>query len=115
MNAAATLRQARRHAGLSQRALAERAETSHSTIAAYEAGRKAPSVTTFARLLRAAGAEVDGTLRDVIGGPDSSERGRELIAVLELAAMFPAQHAATLTAPVFPHPGSTSRRTRRAA
>jgi transcriptional regulator with XRE-family HTH domain len=115
MNAAVTLRHARRRAGLSQRALAERADTSHSTIAAYEAGRKAPSVTTFARLLRAAGAEVDGTLRDAVGGPDASERGRELIAVLELAAMFPAQHSSTLTAPVFPHPRPTPRRVRRAA
>ena len=115
MNPAATLREARNRAGLSQRALAERAETSHSTIAAYEAGRKAPSVTTFARLLRAAGAEVDGTLRAAIGGPDASERGRELIAVLELAAMFPAHHSSTLTAPIFPRPGSTSCRSHRAA
>ena len=102
MNAAPTLRHARRRADLTLRELAGRAGTSHSTLAAYEAGRKVPSVATFLRILRAAGVEVDGTLRASVSGPDAADRGRELIEALDLAAMFPARHEPTLTAPVFP-------------
>lgn len=52
------LRQARARAGLSQRALAERAGTSGPTVAAYEAGSKEPRLTTLDRLVRAAGQEL---------------------------------------------------------
>ena len=58
MSAAVTLRRARQRSGLSLRELAGRAGTSHSTVAAYEAGRKVPTVETFDRLLRAAGFEL---------------------------------------------------------
>ena len=102
MIAAPTLRQARRRAHLTLRELAGRAGTSHSTLAAYEAGRKVPSVATFARILRAAGVELDGGLRTSVGGADDTDRGRELIEALDLAAMFPARHEPILTAPVFP-------------
>ena len=54
MDAARTLRRARRDAGLSLRALAGRAGTSHATLAAYEAGRAVPRVDTLDRILRAA-------------------------------------------------------------
>lgn len=101
MDAASTLHAARRRAGLSLRELAARAGTSHGTLAAYEAGRKDPGVATLARILRAAGYEVQGTLRPAIGGVDPVARGRELEAVLALAAEFPARHADRLSAPVF--------------
>ena len=44
--------------GLSQRDLAERAGTSQPAIAAYEAGRKDPSVSTLAKIVRAAGLDL---------------------------------------------------------
>jgi len=56
MDVAATLREARRRAGLSQAALAARSGTSQATISAYESARKQPSVDTLSRLLAAAGA-----------------------------------------------------------
>jgi transcriptional regulator with XRE-family HTH domain len=101
MIAAATLRAARVRAGLSLRELARRAATSHSTLIAYESGRKIPSVETFDRILRAAGFSVGLEVLPVVGGPDPAERGRELAEVLELAEHFPARHAATLTFPRF--------------
>ncbi len=96
--------QARRTAGLSLRELAGRAGTSHSAIAAYEQERTSPTFATLERILTAAGFAIDVTLaprpgRDEI---DRTARGRELVEVLELAAMFPATHDPTLT---FPHFG----------
>ncbi len=101
MEAAPALRSARRRAGLSLRALAARAGTSHSTLAAYEAGRKAPSVDTFERVLRAAGYELRAELTPAVGGPDAAARGRELVEVLDLAARFPARHSPRLDFPRF--------------
>ncbi len=49
---------ARLKTGLSQTELARRAGTSQPTIAAYEAGRKEPSVSTLARVVRAAGVDL---------------------------------------------------------
>ena len=48
MDAATTITWVRREAGLTLRALAARAGTSHATIAAYEAGRKVPNADTLA-------------------------------------------------------------------
>lgn len=101
MDTSALLRRARRDAGLSLRALAQRAGTSHSTLAAYEAGRKTPSISTLERLLRAAGFELTVELHRGAGGRDREARGRELIEVLTLAEQFPARHARTLPYPVF--------------
>jgi transcriptional regulator with XRE-family HTH domain len=102
MDARTTLRSARRRAGLSLRQLARRAGTSHATLAAYEAGRKTPSVATLDRIVRSAGFEVDAEMSPSVGGTDLADRGRELLEVLELAALFPARHAATLDFPAFP-------------
>jgi transcriptional regulator with XRE-family HTH domain len=102
MDAAMTLRRARRRSGLSLRALAARAETSHSTLSAYEAGRKVPTVETFDRIVRAAGFELGVELTPAVGGIDRTARGRELAEVLELAEQFPTRHAAKLDFPVFP-------------
>lgn len=103
MNAARVLRETRLQTGLTIRELARRAGTSHSTIAAYEAGRKVPTVQTFDRLLRAAGFAADVTLAPRIdnAGGDRTARGRELIEVLELAEMFPARPSEALTFPRF--------------
>jgi transcriptional regulator with XRE-family HTH domain len=104
MNAGATLRSARRRAGLSLRELAARAETSHSALAAYEAGRKVPTVETLDRIVRAAGYELDIELTPNVGGPDREARGRELVEVLELAALFPARIEPELAFPRFGRP-----------
>ena len=103
MDAGRILRDARLDAGLTIRGLARRAGTSHSTIAAYEARRKVPTVQTFDRLLRAAGFATDVTLARRVGEPegDRAARGRELIEVLELAAMFPARPGKLLAFPPF--------------
>ena len=80
-----------------------RAHTSHSTLAAYEQGRKTPNVDTLDRILTACGFHVDVTLevRPADVAVDPVARGRELVEVLELAEMFPARHSPTLTAPRF--------------
>lgn len=57
------LRRARVHAHLSQRDLAERAGVAHSTVARIESGARQPSVPTWAKLLRAIGADLTVTER----------------------------------------------------
>ena len=52
------IRIARREAGMTQQALADRAGTSQAAVSAYESGRRSPSVDTLCRLLGAAGFEV---------------------------------------------------------
>jgi len=101
VNASSLIHQVRSRAGLSLRELARRAGTSHSTLSAYEKGRKVPTVETLDRIVRAAGFVAGVELEPDVGGPDRSARGRELVEVLELAAMFPARHAATLEFPRF--------------
>ena len=55
--AGSLIKLARLQRGLSQRDLARRSATSQPTIAAYEAGRKDPSLSTLTRILRAAGLD----------------------------------------------------------
>jgi transcriptional regulator with XRE-family HTH domain len=101
MHAASIIRTTRQRAGLSLRALARRAGTSHATLAAYEAGRKVPSVETLDRIVRSAGYELEIGVGPNVGGADRAARGRELVEVLELAALFPARHRETLEFPIF--------------
>jgi transcriptional regulator with XRE-family HTH domain len=101
VDAAAILRQVREHAGLSLRDLAHRAGTSHSTLAAYESGRVTPTVSTFDRIVRAAGRTVDVDVRPRPYDSTPADRGRELADVLDLAGQFPARHSATLESPAF--------------
>ncbi len=101
MRAAEIVRRARRGAGLSLRELADRAGTSHSAIAAYESGAKQPSVATVDRVVRAAGYAVTVDLEPRIRRSNVQPRGQELVDVLELAAQFPARHAARLRFPPF--------------
>lgn len=101
MDASRLITDARRRSGLSLRALARRAGTSHSTLAAYEAGRVVPTVTTLDRILGACGFAADVELHRRHREYGGLDRGDELVAVLELADAFPARHARNLTAPVF--------------
>jgi transcriptional regulator with XRE-family HTH domain len=96
MDSGLLLRRARARAGLTQRALAERAGTSHATLATYETGAKVPRVDTLDRILRAAGYQPDVELRP---RPDATPhergaKGRELLEALELAAAFPLRRQA---------------------
>ena len=99
----ALLAEARAHAQLSLRELAERAGTSHATLSAYEKGRKVPAVTTYLRILEACGNAVDVQLLPRIRERDGISRGEELASVLTLAAQFPASTSRHLELPVFPH------------
>jgi transcriptional regulator with XRE-family HTH domain len=60
---AVLLREARREAGLSQAATAERAGTSQPTLAAYESGRLTPRLETLSRILEATGHELSWEIR----------------------------------------------------
>lgn len=105
MEVPALLRDARARAGLTQRALAERAGTSQSTIAAYEAGRKDPTATTLLRVLLACGQRVE--LRAVVPVRSPSQRrlddvGRRLADVLTLADALPSRPSPTLRFPRLP-------------
>lgn len=57
------LREARFHAGLSQRDLAARANMPQSSVGRIEAGLVSPSFATLARILAAAGYELGATIR----------------------------------------------------
>lgn len=59
MNSARMLRYARRQAGLSQRALAERTGVPQPAIARIESGAVSPRVDTLARLLSAIGSSLE--------------------------------------------------------
>jgi len=82
------------------------AQTSHSTLAAYESGSKVPNVATLDRILRAAGFAVDVSLQRRHRGGGGLTKADELEAVLLLAAEFPARHSAHLEMPVFPRRGA---------
>ena len=70
MRASLLIREARRRAGLTQKQLAERLETSQSVIARWESGRARPSLENLDRIVRACGLE----LRLGIGEADPGER-----------------------------------------
>lgn len=59
------LREARTNAGLSQVELARRAGVTQSVVSAYESGRRQPSLPMLARLVQAAGSELEMTVRPV--------------------------------------------------
>ncbi len=94
-----TIRHARTRRGLTLRALATRARTSHATISAYESGSKVPSVDTFLRLLDACDYGVEFTLRPRVRERHGLARGEELAQALKLAEQFPARPARHLSFP----------------
>ena len=65
MTAHRLLAYARRHAGMSQRELADRAGTTQSAVARIESGRVTPRFDTLARLVRECGWRID--LAPVLG------------------------------------------------
>lgn len=71
MSIASVVREARRRAGLTQAALAERAGVPRSTVARIESGARTPSVELVERLVRAAGLEVTIALSEPDPGTDS--------------------------------------------
>lgn len=102
MTAARMLRYARRRAGLTQRALADKAGVPQPSIARIERGLTVPRLDTFQRLLRATGhglqtnerlgEGVDRTLiREMLAmtpdqrGRSAARAGRRLAAMLEKA------------------------------
>jgi transcriptional regulator with XRE-family HTH domain len=106
MDVAATLRGARRAAGLTQAELAARAGTSQATLSAYENGRKQPSVETLSRLLAATGTRL-------VAEPvrrwdrewvelDHARNARILGQVLELAEALPFRRERELRFPRIP-------------
>ena len=92
--------------GWSLRRLALEVGTSHSTLSAYAHGRVDPAIGTLERILERAGLAIEPT---VVRRITTNERGRELLDVLDLAAMYPARHSQHLTAPVFPQARRTER------
>ena len=101
MDVPSTLRRARRVAGLSQTALAQRAGTSQATISAYESGRKQPSVDTLGRLLAATGSRltVDRRLPREPTAAEHARVARTLADVLALAEALPTRHDPELRYP----------------
>lgn len=67
MDAARVLKQARRRAGLTQRALAEKAGVPQSQIAKIESGTVVPRVDTLDRLLEMCGVGLEALPRPGIG------------------------------------------------
>lgn len=102
---AAILRNARLAAGLSLRALALRAGTSHPTLLAYERGTKTPAITTFLRILQACDCAVDVTLKPRVRARNGLDRGEELAQALELASHFPSKYVTTKPPLEFPRFG----------
>lgn len=77
MAAPNVIEQAREAAGLSQDALARRADTSRPTLSAYEHERKSPTLATAARIIAAAGFDLTITprieFREIV-----TDRGRSI-------------------------------------
>lgn len=86
LDVAALVRQARRLAGLSQAALAERLGTKQSVVSRWERGVDEPRVSTLARILRECGFEADLVFRR----HDDEDRSQ----LRQLLAMEPAARLA---------------------
>lgn len=91
-----TLRQSRLRSGLTLRQLAERAGTSHSTLAAYESNAKVPRADTMYRILEAAGWNVVVTSMGELSWQDRADRGEILEALLRLTDHFPTRRGEPL-------------------
>lgn len=98
------LREARLATGFSLRELAKRTGTSHSTISAYEHGRKCPSIPVLRKILNECGMEPKLYCSRRIRRRDGLDRGEELEQVLALAEQFPVRHDEHLQFPKFGAP-----------
>lgn len=103
MEIGAVLQAARRRAGLTLRELAELADTSHSTLVAYEQGRRVPRADTLIRVLDAAGVALVPTSAQRADHTFEARRakGEELIQALRLAGTFPSRHSEQIDYPRF--------------
>ena len=101
---AESLRNAREQAGMSLRRLARFVGTSHSTLLAYETGKKVPSAALFLKILDATAARVDLRFERRVREADGIDRDEELVAVLALADAFPAKASRHLELPIFGRP-----------
>jgi transcriptional regulator with XRE-family HTH domain len=81
------IRSVRRTSGLSQAELGRRAGMHRSVLSAYEHGRRQPSVAALARIVRAAGLELQ--IAPAADGEAVEHAGRVLSQVLELAEALP--------------------------
>ena len=89
------LREARRRAGLSQRALARSTRVSQPRISGYETGRLQPASDTLLRLLAATGHQVQ-----IVSTVDASrEAARKLELVCAMAMALPARAPGPLRYP----------------
>src|ERR1051326_61460 len=70
--------EARRAAGLSQRGLARRADTSQPAIARYESGAATPSLETLQRLLAACGRRLHLVVEGAVAPHDLQLPARQL-------------------------------------
>lgn len=98
MDTASLVTTARRRAGLSQRELAARAGTSAAAVCQYERGERIPRVDTLQRLVAAAGSTLTIDAPPATG-VDLEARGRDLVAVLDLADALPRRHEPELDVP----------------
>jgi transcriptional regulator with XRE-family HTH domain len=100
MDAASILTYCRTRAGLAQRALAARADTSAAAICLYERGERIPRIDTLVRLIAATG----WTIELVASAPaeiDASASARTLRELLDLSDRLPQSPSSELEAPVF--------------
>ncbi len=100
MDAASIIREVRERAGLSQRALAERAGTSGPTVSFYESGDRIPRVDTLQRIVDAAGASITVTVELDSSHLSLEESGEALRVVLGLADHLPRESSPQLRYPV---------------
>lgn len=90
---------ARRAAALSQDELAARACTSRPTLSSYEHGHRSPTLRTAARILAAAGFELDVAPR-VTFTEHHTSRGRAIVVPSALPRLDPAHALAEVTLPL---------------
>ena len=99
MDAATLIARCREQAGLSQRALAERAKTSAAAICLYERGERVPRVDTLARIVAATGSTLELDARPA--RIDLAANARALEELLELSDHLPRRSTDDLRFPVF--------------
>lgn len=93
MSGGQIVREARRRAGISQRELANRLDTSQSVIARWEAGTTSPSFDSVAKAVRACGLVLDVHLTELDEG-----FGHDWSIAKQNLALTPAQRLANLVA-----------------
>jgi transcriptional regulator with XRE-family HTH domain len=100
MDVATLITQCRHRAGLTQRELARRADTSAAAVCLYERGDRVPRIDTLTRLVAATGSTLD-----LAAAPppalDHEANARTLEDLLDLADHLPQRSSAELAAPPF--------------